>query len=86
MAKIPLAALTRPAWQEKKGDNWINVPNLEAAAEHLKQPKKNVLLAIGRQNLVLFYTQPQHNYILRLVDPPDTVSYTHLTLPTTPYV
>ena len=71
MAKIPLAALTRPAWQEKKGDNWINVPNLEAAAEHLKQPKKNVLLAIGRQNLVLFYTQPQHNYILRLVDPPD---------------
>lgn len=71
MAKIPLAALTRPAWQEKKGDKWINVPNLEAAAEHLKQPKKNVLLAIGRQNLALFYTQPQHYYILRLVDPPD---------------
>ena len=55
----------------KKGDKWINVPNLEAAVQYLKQPKKRVLLAIGRQSLSLFYAQPQHSYILRLVDPPE---------------
>ena len=71
IASIPLAALTRPAWQSKKGDKWINVPNLEAAVQYLKQPKKRVLLAIGRQSLSLFYSQPQHSYILRLVDPPE---------------
>ena len=30
-----------------------------------------MLLAIGRQKLPLFYAQPQHNYVLRLVDPPE---------------
>ena len=71
IASIPLAALTRPPWHSKKGDKWINVPNLEAAVQYLKQPKKRVLLAIGRQNLSLFYAQPHHKYVLRLVDPPE---------------
>ena len=26
------------------------------------------MLAIGRQHLPLFYSQPQHTYLLRLVD------------------
>ena len=71
LASIPLAALTRPPWQKEIGDKWINVPNIEAAVQYLEQPKKRVLLAIGRQNLPLFYAQPQHNYVLRLVDPPE---------------
>ncbi len=71
MASIPLVALTRPPWQKKQGDKWINVPNIEAAVQYLNQPKKRVLLAIGRQNLSLFHAQPHHNYILRLVDPPE---------------
>ena len=30
------------------------------------------MLAIGRQHLPLFYSQPQHTYLLRLVDAPQT--------------
>jgi len=71
LTKTPLAALTRPPWQKEIGDKWINVPNTEAAVQYLEMPKKRVLLAIGRQNLSLFYAQPQHSYVLRLVDPPE---------------
>ena len=71
LAGIPLAALTRPPWQKEIGDKWINVPNVEAAVQYLEIPKKRILLAIGRQSLSLFYAQPQHSYILRLVDPPE---------------
>ena len=71
LAGIPLAALTRPPWQKEIGDKWINVPNVEAAVQYLEIPKKRILLAIGRQSLSLFYAQPQHKYILRLVDQPE---------------
>jgi precorrin-6A/cobalt-precorrin-6A reductase len=32
-----------------------------------------VFLAIGKQNLAIFAQKPQHHYVLRLIDPPDTV-------------
>lgn len=70
--QIPLLALTRPAWTQTTGDNWRVVADLNAAADVLDQPARRVMLAIGRQHLPLFYSQPQHTYLLRLVDPPQT--------------
>lgn len=36
----------------------------------LDGPPQRVFLAIGRQHLDAFAGQPQHHYLLRLVDPP----------------
>lgn len=66
----PLLALERPAWQPGPGDRWSMVPDIEAAVARLSGPPQRVFLAIGRQNLAAFAGQPQHHYLLRLVDPP----------------
>ncbi|MEO1776771.1 MAG: cobalt-precorrin-6A reductase [Pseudomonadota bacterium] len=67
---VPLAALTRPPWHPAPGDDWIDVPSMDAAVEALERPATRVFLAIGRQELGAFAGQVQHDYLLRLVDPP----------------
>lgn len=71
-AQVPLVALTRPAWQAQPGDTWHHVPSIAAAAAALARPAQTVLLAIGRIHLAAFTGHPQHSYVLRLVDAPDT--------------
>lgn len=71
-AGVSLCALQRPAWQAGVGDDWTHVPSLEAAASALPLGSARVFLAIGKQNLDLFGTAPQHHYLLRLVDEPET--------------
>lgn len=66
----PLMALERPAWAPGPEDRWTTVPDIETAAARLSGPPQRVFLAIGRQHLAAFATQPQHHYLLRLVDPP----------------
>lgn len=67
----PLLRLERPAWVAGPGDAWTHVPDVEAAAEALPNKQTVVFLAIGRQRLEVFARQPQHRYLLRLVDPPE---------------
>ena len=67
---VPLLALTRPAWQPDPGDRWQRVPDMPAAVAALAGPPRRVLLAIGRMHLAEFAAQPQHHYLLRLVDDP----------------
>lgn len=69
----PLAALTRPAWVAQDGDNWQHVPDIEGAVEALAGPARRVFLAVGRMHLHDFAAQPQHHYLLRLVDDPDAL-------------
>ncbi|MDM0035113.1 cobalt-precorrin-6A reductase [Variovorax sp. J22P271] len=68
---LPLLALTRPAWQAGPGDRWQPVPDLPAAVAALSGPPRRVMLALGRMHLAAFAAQPQHHYILRLVDRPE---------------
>jgi precorrin-6A/cobalt-precorrin-6A reductase len=67
----PLIALERAPWEKTKGDNWIDVTDVEAAAAALPESPANVFLAIGRQHIAPFATKPQHAYTLRFVDPPE---------------
>ena len=67
---IPFAALTRPQWQKQKTDNWYLVPDIKTAVAALDCNPKRVMLAIGRMHLAHFYKNPQHFYLLRLVDRP----------------
>lgn len=70
-AGVPLIALTRPPWQPAAGDRWTCVPDIAGAVAALDRPRLHVLLAIGRMHLAKFAPNPQHRYLLRLVDPPD---------------
>ena len=67
----PLLALERPEWRPGPGDRWQAVPDIEAAARALPQDPTRVFLAIGRQHLGAFAARPVHDYLLRLVDPPE---------------
>lgn len=67
---VPLIALERAPWVAGEGDRWTHVPDLSAAVAALAVPPQRVFLAIGRQHIDAFAAQPQHGYLLRLVDAP----------------
>lgn len=71
IAGVPLAALTREPWVAQRGDRWTHVDSIEAAAKVLNCPARRVFLAVGRMHLAAFAGNPQHFYLLRLVDQPD---------------
>ena len=70
---LPLIALTRPPWTEQPGDTWQRVPDIASAVAALNRPAARVMLALGRMHIAAFSPNPQHHYLLRLVDPPDQV-------------
>ncbi len=70
---VPLVALTRPAWRAQDGDVWQHVPDMGGAVTALKGQARRVMLALGRMHVEEFAVQPQHHYVLRLVDQPDVV-------------
>ncbi|EEE37552.1 precorrin-6x reductase [Rhodobacteraceae bacterium KLH11] len=67
---IPLVALTRAPWASGAQDRWQHVPDIAAAVGALSGPAQRIFLAVGRMHLADFATQPQHHYLLRLVDQP----------------
>ena len=67
---VKATALTRPAWRPVNGDQWQSVASINEAVSALAGPPQRVLLAIGRMHLAAFTAQPQHHYVLRLVDRP----------------
>ncbi len=70
---VPLVALTRPAWAEQEGDRWRHIPDIDRAVDALSGPARRVFLAVGRMHLEDFAAQPQHHYLLRLVDEPGSL-------------
>lgn len=67
---LPCVALSRAPWAAQAGDDWQHVPDIEGAVAALAGKARRVMLAIGRMHLAAFAPQPQHQYLLRLVDPP----------------
>lgn len=67
---IPLIALERAPWVADDSDRWTHVADIPAAVGALSGAPKRVFLAIGRQHVEAFAAQPQHDYLLRLVDAP----------------
>ncbi|ULO25477.1 cobalt-precorrin-6A reductase [Methylocystis sp. SB2] len=72
VAKLPLLVLTRPPWVSAQGDRWINVDDNAAAVSALGAAPRRVFLAIGRQGVADFRAAPQHDYLLRVIEPPDS--------------
>lgn len=70
-AGVPMASLGRAAWQAQPGDRWQVAPSTEAAVEALGTAKRSVFVTVGRQELSLFASAPQHRYVARLIEPPE---------------
>lgn len=67
----PLLALRRPPWQAVAGDRWTEVADAAEAARALGSTPRRVFLTVGRLELDAFLDAPQHDYLVRTVDPPD---------------
>ncbi len=70
LAGVPMLRVLRPAWVAQPGDDWRDVPDMEAAAIALGAAPRRVLLTIGQKDLAAFRAAPQHRYLIRSVDPP----------------
>ena len=67
--KVPIVALRRKAWTAIAGDNWMEVADIGGAVVALGASPRRVFLAIGRKEVGAFATAPQHDYLIRSVDP-----------------
>jgi precorrin-6A/cobalt-precorrin-6A reductase len=69
IAQIPLVSLMRPGWEAEPGDRWILVDTMAAAASAIGAAPKRVFLTIGRLQLAAFSAAPQHDYLIRSIEP-----------------
>ncbi|MBN9091044.1 MAG: cobalt-precorrin-6A reductase [Reyranella sp.] len=68
---VPLASLVRPEWQRHADDRWHVVADAEAAARALGAEPRRVFLSLGRQEVHVFASAPQHHYLARLIERPE---------------
>jgi precorrin-6A/cobalt-precorrin-6A reductase len=66
---VPLLALRRPPWSPVAGDRWSEVADAGAAMRALGEAPRRVFLALGRNDIAPFVQAPQHQYLVRSVDP-----------------
>ncbi len=70
IAGKPLLRFERPAWQPQKGDRWIVVDNLAAAARVAPEIGHRAFLTIGVKELAAFNSAKNVWFLVRLVDRP----------------
>jgi precorrin-6A/cobalt-precorrin-6A reductase len=66
---IRAIALRRPAWEPVEGDRWTEVDDAGDAVSALGKSPRKIFLALGRQEIAGFEAAPQHDYVIRSVDP-----------------
>jgi precorrin-6A/cobalt-precorrin-6A reductase len=64
-----ILALRRPPWTPVPDDRWTEVADAGGAIDALGPTPKRVFLAIGRKDVAAFAAAPQHDYLIRSVDP-----------------
>lgn len=67
--KVPIIALRRPVWTAVADDRWTQVEDVDDAVHALGPSPRRVFLAIGRKEVGAFAAAPQHDYLIRSVDP-----------------
>ncbi|WP_442754933.1 cobalt-precorrin-6A reductase [Methylocystis sp. JAN1] len=68
---LPMIAYAREPWRRAPGDDWIEVADSAAAVHALGAAPRRVFLTIGRQGVADFRAAPQHDYLLRVIEPPE---------------
>src|SRR3546814_1062838 len=59
LSGTPRLLVERPPWQAVAGDDWILVPDAEAAADALPGLAERVFLSVGRQEVEAFSALPR---------------------------
>jgi precorrin-6A/cobalt-precorrin-6A reductase len=67
--RLPLLRLEGPAWPVAPGDRWRIVPRMEEAPAAIGAVPRRVFLGIGRLEVGVFARAPEHDYLIRAVDP-----------------
>lgn len=73
-AGVPHLAVVRPAWQKQPGDDWTEIPDMDAAVSALGAAPRRVFLTVGQQELAPFAAAPWHDYLIRSVEAPDPLA------------
>ena len=69
----PRIRLERPPWQQTRGDRWVVVPDLAAAARAVTAGgHRRVLLTTGRTELAPFAACAGVWFLVRSIEPPDS--------------
>lgn len=69
---LPLVVYAREPWRPMAEDRWIEVESNHAAVHALGSAPRRVFLTIGRQGVADFRAASQHEYLLRVIEPPET--------------
>ena len=68
-AGVPLLAIRRPAWTPEPGDLWTEVDTVADCVAALGASPRRVFLTVGRMEVAAFATAPQHDYVVRTIEP-----------------
>lgn len=66
---IPILAVRRPPWAQEPGDLWTEVDSVAASVTALGAAPKTVFVTVGRLELAAFAAAPQHDYVVRTIEP-----------------
>jgi len=69
LAGVPLLALVRPEWEREPGDIWVEVADVPQAVAALGKTPRRVLVTLGRNEVGALEAAPQHDYLIRSIDP-----------------
>jgi len=70
----PLVVFTRPPWERRDGDRWLEVTTMDEAVDALGPRRRTVFLTQGRLQLAAFARAPQHHYVVRAIDRPAEIA------------
>lgn len=66
---VPQLRLRRAPWVMVEGDRWVEANDTADALLKLGTAPRRILVALGRQEIVVLEQAPQHYYLVRSVDP-----------------
>lgn len=66
----PLLRLHRPPWDEKTGDEWTRVPDMQTAARVVRERFRRPMLTVGKQGASAFAGDSRGSYLIRCSEPP----------------
>ena len=70
--ETPLLVLQRPAWKKEENDEWVDVPDMQAAQDYLQSQDTSltIFLTTGQKELDGFTSIIKHRFVARMIEPP----------------
>lgn len=67
---VPRLTLRRPPWPRRPGDRWVEVADMDAAAQRLPALGRRAFLTVGAASLEAFADMAGVWFLVRLIEPP----------------